>query len=169
MLHSPHHYEAAQLTEPITGIKICCPNLLCFLSQETCGFHFHQSLLFFSFYLLNYLQLQLQIRSQVLHRVFLHPPFFHHQLSFSCLLFLLILCFVSRSLISPPLVPLPLPLSNGLGFQLYAGLKACAKLYIPTHRLHRVPCCPHNEIIKGPVECIPDSNRDHPWNFIQYY
>ena len=37
MLHSPHHFQAAQLVEPITGINERSSARLCILSEELKG------------------------------------------------------------------------------------------------------------------------------------
>ena len=43
MPQSPEHRQVVQIVEPITGINECCPNWICILSQELCGFQCPQN------------------------------------------------------------------------------------------------------------------------------
>ena len=158
------HCPADHLVKHIMGISECCPDWLCFLSQEPCGFQCPK----IPFTLSLYFHLHIRLCLQLFYHLFLRPSSLHRQ-PLSCRLLYFLFLFTIFFLYPSPHHPLTSPLSHGMLSSLYARLKDFAHLQVTTRHICLAPSCPHDEFIQGPAEHLHDSYRAHPWHFIQSY
>ena len=135
VLHSPQHRQAAQLFEPIMGIKERSTAPLCFLSEELKGSRclLSPSTLFCALAIPLLLNIHVQRRCQPLCRLLICCRRLYVKINHSgrnplrrILLFLCVFCFFFL------LLPLPHPreslMPHSVDGPLFAGLEACALL-----------------------------------------
>ena len=152
--HSPQHFQADQIVEPITGINEHCAARLCFLSEELKGF---QCLLSTSTPFLALASLILHtlhpqrlcyplrrflLGARRLYVKIIHEP--GHLSTPLSFIFGLIGCLILRFL-SPFPYYRQSPLPHGMGCPFYAGLEACTQLKVAARRLCLVLGYPHDD------------------------